>query len=102
MSFTMEDCDNPETAFMICIMINIANGNNYFSHWKPIYKDLDFKNNPHLQRDCVIASYHNGAEDVIDAYNAGVLMNTYLNMDTNEGEYLKRFYNNKIECDRHR
>ena len=94
LSYTMEDCDNPEKALEICILINISNCKNFFDRDEQIYSDLNFKDNSNLQGKCVIASYKYGAGNVDSSYRNDTLFDTYLNdywIDGSGSNYVKRF-----------
>lgn len=96
LSYTIEDCDNPEKALEICILINIMNCKNYFDSNEDIYIDpnYNFKDNIDLQGQCVVASYKYGCGNIHKAYLNNTLYDTYLNKDWNDREgtnYLRRF-----------
>jgi len=95
-SYTYEDCDDPVKAMELCILINIRNCKNFFDRDEVIYKDpnYDFKDNIEMQGDCVVASYHYGAGNIINAYYDGTLKSTYLNpnwVDSEGKNYWKKF-----------
>lgn len=94
LSYTYEDCDNPNKAIEMCILLCIMNTKNYFRYGKDIYKDLDFKDNPNLQEKCVVASYKYGPGNVLKAYKNGELLDKYLNANWIDGDganYVKKY-----------
>lgn len=98
LSYTYEDCDNPEKSVEMCILLCIMNTKNYFRPGKDIYNALDFGNNEDIQMQCVVGSYKYGPGNIMKAYNRGDLFDTYLNLDDwvdGDGvNYVKKFMQN--------
>ena len=98
LSYTYEDCDNPEKSVEMCILLCIMNTKNFFRPGKDIYQALDLRNNETIQMQCVVGSYNYGPGNIMRAYNEGKLFDTYLNLDDwidGDGvNYVKKFMEN--------
>ena len=83
--YTEKDCDDPIKSLEMASLLLIKNCKNYFKEGKEIYNSLDLKNNPEMQRDLTVASYHYGG-NVSVAYYDGTLLDTYLNPNWRDNE----------------